>query len=69
MSDTEVAEATQMSKKIDGIDEWDVKNAADTLHRAFEIKQNKKLFRAATKQLRKETAAAQKAITWSDSIK
>lgn len=58
-----------MSKKIDGFDEWEVRDAASTLKRVFEIRQNPKLMRAATKMLREETAAAQKAVAWSDKLK
>ena len=36
-------------KKIDGIQVWDIRNAADTLVRAEEIKANKKLNNLASK--------------------
>jgi len=51
-------------KKLDGIDEWEVKNAADTLRRAQEIKVNKKLFSAATKELRRQQKATTQALNW-----
>jgi|GEM_PF-5940965 hypothetical protein len=61
--------APEKPKKIDGFDEWEVREAANTLKRAFEIKDKPKLFAAARKMLRKETAAAEKALKWSDRIK
>lgn len=51
-------------KKLDGIDEWEVKNAADNLRRAQEIKADKKLFRAATKELRRQQKATTQALNW-----
>jgi hypothetical protein len=48
-------------KKIDGFDEWEVNNAADTLIRAEEIKANKKLFNAASKVISKKLIAVQAA--------
>jgi hypothetical protein len=61
--------ASNKPKQIDGFDEWEVREAAGALKRAFEIKSKPKLLRAATKMLRKETAAAEKALAWSDKIK
>lgn len=52
------------TKKIDGIDEWEVKSAADSLRRAQEIKADKKLFRAATKELRRQQKATKQALDW-----
>ena len=63
-------EVTAMeSKKIDGFDEWEVKDAASTLRRVFEIKAKPKLFKAALKELKKEADAASKAVSWSDNMK
>ncbi len=61
--------APDKPKKIDGFDEWEVREAAGVLKRAFEIKSNPKLLATATKMLRKETATAEKALKWSDKIK
>ena len=55
-------------KKIDGIDEWEVRDAASTLRRAFEIKENSKLFKAAVKELKKEEKAAKQALGWSSDL-
>ncbi len=52
--------ASIIADKIDGIDAFEVRNAADTLVRAKEIEQDKKLFAAAQKEIdRKMKAAAQ----------
>lgn len=51
-------------KKLDGIDEWEVKNAADSLRRFREIKANKKLFRAATKELRRQQKETTETLNW-----
>lgn len=56
-------------KKLDGFDEWEVREAASAIKRAFEIKGKPKLFAAAVQALRQETNAAEKALKWSDKIK
>lgn len=61
--------AVPKSDKIDGLDKWEVEEAARTLQRAFEIRQNKKLLNAAIKVLKKTRTAAEKALKWSDQIK
>lgn len=61
--------APEKPKQIDGFDEWEVREAASTLKRAFEIRSKPKLLRAARKMLTQETAAAEKALHWSDKIK
>lgn len=58
----------QKEKKIDGIDRWQVENAADTIQRAMEIKQDKKLFKAALKCLKQKKEAVQTAVKWADGL-
>lgn len=57
-----------MEEKFDGIEKWKVRDAAETLKRAFEIRQDKKLLKAARKMLLQETKAAEKALNWSGGI-
>ena len=57
--------AIDKPKKIDGFDEWEVRNAADVLRQAQEIRLKSKLFRAAQKELRRQQRATQKALDWS----
>lgn len=54
---------------IDGMPKWEVENAADTLIRAFEIKSNKKLFRAALGVIRKKQEANKKVMGWAGNMK
>jgi len=51
------------SKKINGFDEWDVKNAADALIRAQEIRDDKRkgFYAAVKKELAEKVTAAEKA--------
>ena len=56
-------------EKIDGIDKWEVENAADTLRRAFEIKANPKLLRAAMKVVRKRQEADKKVMGWAGKLR
>lgn len=58
------AETIDKPKKLDGIDEWEVKNAADTLRHAQEIKVKKPLFLAAKRELRRQQRATEKALNW-----
>ncbi|MDD5501973.1 MAG: hypothetical protein PHH26_00730 [Candidatus Thermoplasmatota archaeon] len=60
-----MAPKTVQSPKIDGIDKWEVENAADALIRANEVKANPKLLKAAHKVLISKAAAATKAATTS----
>ena len=60
--------AMEKPEKIDGIDKWEVENAADTLQRALEIQADKKLVKAALKVLKKKSEASQKAVKWADGI-
>lgn len=50
---------TVSEKKIDGIDEWEVKSAARTLMEAIEIRKKPKLFAAAKKEATKQAKLAQ----------
>ncbi len=51
----------ESSEKIDGIDKWEVKNAASTLMESIEIKKKPKLFAAAQKEALKQAKLAQEA--------
>lgn len=53
---------------IDGLNKWEVENAAETITRAFEIKTNKKLFGAALKIIRKRQESSKKALGWASNI-
>lgn len=55
--------------KINGIDKWEVESAADTLRRAFEIKADKKLFKAALQVIRERQAADKKVQGWATNMK
>ena len=50
------------SEKIDGIDKWQVENAADALARAEEIKNNPKLCNAAMRVLKSKAEATKEAV-------
>lgn len=52
------------SRKIDGIDKWEVEEAARTLIRAFEIQATPKLFDAAMKVVNAKASAAKKTADW-----
>ena len=54
--------------KIDGIDKYEVEDAARTLTRAFEIKQNPKLCKAALKVVDKQKKAAQAVQGWAGNM-
>ena len=49
------------TKKIDGIDKWEVESAARTLMEAIEIKKKPKLFAAAKKEALKQAKLAEAA--------
>lgn len=59
-----MATAIDKPNKLDGFDEWEVKNAAETLRHAQEIKAKKKLWLAAKKELRRQQRATEKALNW-----
>jgi hypothetical protein len=56
------------SPKIDGIDKWEVESAADTIARAMEIKNDKKLFKAALKVLKQKKKSTEQAVKWADGL-
>ena len=53
--------STMAEKKIEGIDEWEVKSAARTLIEAIEIRKKPKLFRLAKKEALKQAELAEAA--------
>lgn len=55
--------------KINGLDKWEVEEAARTLTRAFEIKQNPKLLAAAMKVVNKQAKAAQAVKGWAGKMR
>jgi hypothetical protein len=48
--------------KAPAMDEWEVKNAVDTLQRAEEIKNNPKMMRAVKKEAEKQKKALDKVV-------
>lgn len=64
----EVPTAKAKSETIDGIDRWKVENAAETLQRAEDIQQDKKLFAAAKKVLMEKQKAIKRALDWADNL-
>lgn len=56
-------------QKIDGIDKWEVEEAARTLTRAFEIKKKPKLLAAALKVVEQQRKAAQEVKGWAGNLK
>ena len=56
------------AEKIDGIDKFKVEGAADTIDRAFEIRQDKKLVAAAMKVLTNRQKLAQQAKGWAGKL-
>jgi len=56
------------SPKINGIDKWEVEDAARTLRRAFEIKADSKLFKEALKIVRKEQKAGKQMLGWAGGL-
>ena len=58
----------ETKNKIDGIDKYEVEDAARTLTRAFEIKQNPKLCKAALKVVDKQKKAAQAVQGWAGTL-
>ncbi len=48
-------------KKIDGVDKWEIENAARTLMEAIEIRKKPKLFALAKKEALKQAKLAQEA--------
>lgn len=56
-------------KKIDGFDEWEVKNAARVLQEAFEIKNKPKLFAAALKEVNRQKKAAEDLQGWAGNLR
>ena len=63
------ASKTPKQEVIDGIDKWKVENAAETLQRVMEIRQDKKLFAAALKVLKEKRQAVKKTLDWADNLK
>lgn len=57
------------AEKIDGIDKWEVEEAARTLTKAFEIKSKPKLMAAALKVVQEQKEAAQKVQGWAGKMK
>lgn len=55
-------------EKIDGIEKYEVEDAARTLGRAFEIKAKPKLLKAALGVIRKQKEAQQKALGWAGKL-
>ena len=55
-------------EKIDGIDKWEVEEAARTLTRAFEIKKKPKLLAAALKAVDQQKKAAQAVQAWAGKL-
>lgn len=53
---------------IDGMDKWEVEEAARTLTRAFEIRGKSKLFKAALGVVQKQKEAAQKVQGWAGKL-
>lgn len=60
--------AMEEPKKINGIDKWEVEDAARTLRRTFEIKQKPKLLSAALGVIRKEQMAGKQALGWAGAL-
>ncbi len=54
----------EQSPKIDGIDKYEVENAAETLRRTQELRLKPKLLTAARKVLRQQQKATQQALNW-----
>jgi len=53
---------------IDGIERWKVEDAASTLQRVMEIKQDAKLWKTALKVLKEKEKATQKAVDWAENL-
>jgi len=54
--------------KIDGIDKWEVEDAARTLTKAFEIKSKSKLLKAALKLVKQQRDAAMAVQGWAGKL-
>jgi hypothetical protein len=61
---------TEKSEKHEknGPEKYEIEEAAHTLSKAMEIKQNTNLFTAAVKHLKMKKAAITDAVSWADNI-